>query len=117
MGVRVLCRYAIERDEIIVNPTANLRLPATGGTRERAAAPTEARELLAALPEEDRPLWACAMFAGLRRGELRGLRWSDVNLGENVIAVCLSWDDVACEITPKSANGTRRVPIIGELRR
>ena len=117
MGLRALCRYAIERDEILVNPTTNLRLPATGGTRERAAAPNEARELLAALPEEDRPLWACAMFAGLRRCELRGLRWSDVDLGENLISVCRSLDDVAGDITPKSAKGTRRVPIIGELRR
>jgi hypothetical protein len=30
--------------------------------------------LLEALPECDRPLWATAMYAGLRRGELMALR-------------------------------------------
>jgi len=31
MPVRVLCRHAIERDEILVNPTMNLRLPVANG--------------------------------------------------------------------------------------
>ena len=36
--------------------------------------------LIATVPERDRPLWATAMYAGLRRGELRALRWEDVDL-------------------------------------
>ncbi len=79
MPVRVLCRHAIERDEILVNPTTNLRLPVANGRRERVAAPHEAAELIEALPEEQRCLWWTAALAGLRRGELRGLRSSDVD--------------------------------------
>jgi hypothetical protein len=33
--------------------------------------------MLAAISDRDRPLWATAMYAGLRRGELMALRWLD----------------------------------------
>ena len=117
MPVRAVCRYAIERDEITVNPTANLRLPAVTGRRERAVSSVEAEELLDALPDEQRALWATALYAGLRRGELRGLRWGDLSFEENVIAVERSWDDEAGPVEPKSAKGRRRVPIVARLRR
>src|SRR5262249_44407926 len=56
MPVRALCRHALERDELLVNPTTNLRLPVANGRRERAASPHEAAELITALPAEDRAL-------------------------------------------------------------
>ena len=45
--------------------------------------------LLAALPLEDRAVWATALYAGLRRGELAALRWQDVDLERGVICVKL----------------------------
>jgi integrase len=117
MPVRVICRHAIERDELLVNPTTNLRLPVANGCRERVASPQEASELIEALPVEDRCLWWTATLAGLRRGELRGLRWSDVDLEANVIAVERSWDEKEGEVSPKSRKGRRRVPIPASLRR
>lgn len=117
-ALRVICRRAIENDELLVNPTANLRLPEASGTRERAASPDEANELLAALPEEDQPLWAAAFFGGLRRGELRALRVADVNFPDaTVIHVRRSWDDVEGAIEPKSKSGGRKVPVPAMLRR
>lgn len=116
MPVRALCRHALERDELVVNPTEHLRLPAVTGKRERAASPAEAERLLSALADDDRALWATAFYAGLRRGELRALRWSDIDLTENVISVERSWDDVEGAIDPKSEKGRRRVPIATPLR-
>ncbi len=55
-----------------------------------------------ALPIEDRCLWWTAALAGLRRGELRGLRWSDVDLEANVIVVERSWDEKEGPVPPKS---------------
>ena len=72
--------------------------------------------LLAALPHTVRPIYATAFYAGLRRGELRALRWNDVDLAKGVIAVRRSWDDYTGEITPKSAKGTRTVPLTALLR-
>ena len=79
-------------------------------------AASEAAELLSVLLDEDRALWATAFYAGLRRGELRGLRWMDVDLGEGEIHVHRSWDDYAGEVAPKSDKGTRKVPIAALLR-
>jgi integrase len=64
----------LQADELAADPTQRLDLPAGERARERAASPTEAAALLAALDDADRALWATAFYAGLRRGELRGLR-------------------------------------------
>jgi integrase len=116
MPLRVLCRHAIERDEILVNPTTNLRLPVANGRRDRVASPQEAAALIEALPEEDRALWSTACYAGLRRGELLALRWSDVDLEANVIHVKRGWDQYEGEIEPKSHKGRRSVPVAEPLR-
>ena len=116
MPLRVIFRRALVRGEIAVNPTTALELPAVEGRRERIASPTEAASLLSALPERDRTLWATAMYAGLRRGELLGLRWDDVDLAAGVIHVERSWDAKEGVVTPKSRAARRSVPIAGVLR-
>ena len=116
MPLRVIYRRAIEDGDLAVNPTSNLRLPAVRGRRERIASPEEAQQLLAALPERDRAVWATALYAGLRRGELMALRWDDVDLAQGVIHVERSYDEKArVEIEPKSRAGRRTVPIVGAL--
>jgi integrase len=55
--------------------------------RERVATGVEAARLLDALPDSDRPIWAAAFYAGLRRGELQALRRSDIDLGRAEISV------------------------------
>jgi integrase len=78
--------------------------------------PIEAAALIAALPETDRALWAAALYAGLRRGELRGLRWQDVDLAKGVLHVERGWDEIEGPIAPKSRKGRRAVPIADALR-
>ena len=70
--------------------------------------------MLAALDLPERALWATALFAGLRRGELAALRWEDVDLAAGVIHVRRSWDPVEGEIDTKSRQ-RRRVGIPAEL--
>jgi integrase len=72
--------------------------------------------LIGALPERDRALWASALYAGLRRGELQALRWSDVDLAEGVIRVERGWDERVGPVAPKSRAGRRRVPLCKPLR-
>jgi integrase len=116
MPLRAIYRRAVGRGEITVSPTAGLELPAVRSRRDRIASPSEAAELLAALDERDRPLYATAFYAGLRRGELMALRWEDVDLDMNVIRVERGWDDIEGEIDPKSRAGRRRVPVAKVLR-
>ncbi len=115
LPLRAMCRRALARGEIVDNPTRGLELPAVRGKRERIAAPREAAALIAALPPTDRALWATAMYAGLRRGELQALRWADVDANASVIRVRRSWDREAGEIEPKSTAGSRDVPIPATL--
>jgi integrase len=115
MPLRVICRW--RRADVPVNPSVGLNLPAVRLTRARIASPAEAELLLAALAARDRPLWATAMYGGLRRGELMGLRWRDVDLPNGVIEVRQAWDPKEhLMVAPKSAAGARRVPIANVLR-
>src|SRR6266542_1647867 len=116
MPLRAIFRRALARGEIAVNPTTGLELPAVEGSRDRIASPTEAAALLAALPERDRALWATAMYAGLRRGELLALCWEDVDVTVGVIHVERSWDAKEGVVPPKSRAARRTVPIAAALR-
>jgi integrase len=117
MPLRVIFRRAAEDGDLAVNPCTHLRLPAVRGRRERIPSPEEAHRLLAALAERDRPIWATALYAGLRRGELMALRWEDVDLAGAVIRIERAYDDKGhVEVEPKSRAGRRTVPIVGALR-
>jgi integrase len=116
LPLRALFRRAVGRGDVAVNPTSGLELPAVRGRRDRIASPAEAEQLVDALAERDRALWATAFYAGLRLGELRALRWEDVHLAAGVIRVRRSWDQKAGEIEPKSRAGVRDVPIPSALR-
>ena len=114
--LRVLYRRAVVRDLVTVNPTDGLEVPADRDTDPmRFASREEAAALIAALPEGERALWATAMYGGLRRGELRALRWSDVDLADGLIEVQRAWDDNDGEQTPKTKGSQRRVPIVPAL--
>ncbi len=114
--LRVIYRRAFARSEVAINPTAGLELPASRGRRQRIADPIEAAALIEALRPAERPLWALALYSGLRRGELWALRWEDVNLDAGVIHVRRGWDVHEGEIEPKSGAGIRRVPTARVLR-
>jgi integrase len=117
MPLRAIYRQALALDEVAVNPTAGVQLPAVRGKRERRASPTEAAQLIAALPQRDRAVWATAMYAGLRSGELQALTDELVDLDSNVIRVQWSWDPKAGRVAPKSRSGRRSVPVPAALRK
>ncbi len=116
LPVRAIYKRAIARGDVAVNPTSDLEMPAVRGGRDRISTPEECAQLLDALPERrDRALWATAMYAGLRRGELMALRREDIDLGAGVIHVCRGWDTIEGEIATKSGKD-RNVPITVALR-
>ena len=114
--LRNIYRLALKRGEVAVNPTTAIEVPAVRSAGKRVAPPDECQRLLAVLPAADRPIWAAAMYGGLRRGELMALRVEDVDLAGGVIHVRRGWDTVEGEIAPKSSKGDRNVPIAGVLR-
>jgi integrase len=113
MPLRVIYRRALTRDEVTVNPMVGLEIPAVRGRRDRVAPAREAVALLAALSDEHRAVWATALYAGLRLGELRALRVGDV--ADGVVSVSSGWDAEVGPVAPKSAAGVRQVPIPATL--
>ncbi len=74
----------------------------------------EIRATLAVLPEPAATIFATAAFTGLRRGEIRGMRWEDYQDGE--IRVTRSvWEGHTTE--PKTFQSRGAVPIIRPLAR
>ncbi len=114
--LRAIYRRAIRRDEgVTINPTKGLELRRPDGRRDRIASPAEATLLIDAVAEDERALWATAFYAGLRRGELRALRWKHIDLEARVIHVSRGWDAIEGEQDTKSAAGKRKVPILDPL--
>ncbi len=114
--LRAIYRRAIKREIVVINPTTDLDVPTSRQKRVRIAPPADARTLIDALPSQERATWATAFYAGLRRGELQALRCRSLDLGASEINVESSWDQEAGEIEPKSAAGTRTVPLLAVLR-
>ena len=79
---------AVRWNLIVNNPAAATRVP-KGEPKEMAVwSADEARRFLDAIAEERLVgLWTMALHTGLRRGELAGLRWRDVDLDAGTLTV------------------------------
>jgi integrase len=110
--LRALYRWCIRKEYVALNPCDHAELPSGEVARDRIATTAEALELLKTVPERDRAIWATAFFAGLRRGELLALDWSNVDLAGRVLRVTRSYDPGSQTYgAPKTRRGTREVGI------
>lgn len=73
-------RLAVEWELLRENPAKGVELPKITDERTRYLSPTELKAALEAAPEWMRPILALGAFTGMRRGELLGLRWIDVDI-------------------------------------
>jgi integrase len=71
----------------------------------------EVRSLLSAAKGKWRAFILTAVFTGLRASELRGLRWSDVDLAKSELHVRQRADKYNVIGSPKSKGGRRTVPL------
>ncbi|MCS4091860.1 site-specific integrase [Rhizobium sp. BK176] len=72
--------------------------------------PAEMKAVIGALEGHWRPLLLTAIFTGMRASELRGLRWSDVNLDRRELRVHRRADRYNEIGKPKSEAGERTIP-------
>ncbi len=114
--LQAIYRRARSREGVNLNPTHDLELPAARPKEVEIVAPEVAAHLLDAAPAPDRALWATALYAGLRYGELRALRWGAVDLAGGTIRVQESWDPKEGAIAPKTRTSRRTTPLPGLLR-
>lgn len=96
---------ALARGYIDRNPCARIKLLHEENTRTRVMTEKEEERLLKHSPDWLRPVIQAATLCGLRRGELLGLRWADIDQDRKLVFVSAE---------SKSHKG-REVPIIPEL--
>lgn len=124
-GVRALSSILAEaqrRGLVAQNVAQGVRV--NRGSRDRALVEIPSREelraMLSAADPDFRPMLLTAIMTGLRASELRGLRWSDVDLKAGTITVSQRADQWASIGPPKSRAGHRTIPIsaavVSELR-
>jgi integrase len=111
----VLCRFAVEKGYFTEAPSFP-PLPKVGRKVASALTSDEVSRLLAACScPAQRRAFALAAYAGLRAGEIRALRWKDIDLKAGSLTVRVS----KCRgvlSTPKSGH-ERLVPLVDALRR
>lgn len=86
---------AVKWGYIEQNPAASADLPSLAGYHANYLDDTEARHLLELLQDEPikwRAVTSFDLMSGLRRAELLGLRWTDVDLDKQLLYVRQTWN-------------------------
>jgi integrase len=96
-----------------------VKAPARNRTEMQTWNPAQARAILAAAAGDDlEALWRLAITTGMRRGELLGLKWADVDFDANALSVRRSLSrggsSRLIEREPKTEAGRRRIALSPE---
>ena len=111
---------AVEDGLMEKDPTSSRRLiiPSNKVTERQALPLADFKDILNHLPElplEERRLLALLMLTGMRRGEVLGLRWEDIDLENQLIHVQRNVTHPQTNQphigTPKTKSGTRDIPL------
>ncbi len=93
-SIRAFCKFAHEQDYMAGNPALPIHAPEIGRRRPVFLTPLQAQQLLSAPAqlrfrnwERDEVAVHALYFAGLRRSELLGLDWDDVDFGRELLHV------------------------------
>lgn len=108
--------YAVTEGYIKINPALEAEVPRLLSQKRRTAASPIDEEKI----KNSADLWLMPYFAlctGMRKGELIGLRWDDIDMKKRLISVERSvWYGSGANIKePKTEAGKRKIPIIDDL--
>ena len=110
----ILFQHAMRYEWATTNPIRLVRQSAVPQHEEIVLTPIEVSALLSELRDPFRALILLASVTGLRRGELFGLKWGDVDFNEAEIRVVRSVVDQV-EGPPKTLASRRPIPMSPEL--
>lgn len=97
-----LLRVCVEWEIIPFSPAQGLKSPRVPAGRVRYLQPAELRNLLAVSPVWLKPIIGVAVCTGMRRSEILGLRWLDVDLANSRIML------------PQTKNGEGRIVYLNQ---
>jgi len=101
--LRHMLQLAKDDELIPTNHADGVKLPSPPAGRVRYLQPTELRCVLAACPKWLQPIVGLLVFTGMRRSEVLGLRWLDVDTQNGVIRL------------PQTKNGDGRTVWLNKL--
>lgn len=111
-SMRVAVRYAVKRQDLSRDPFVGIG-SAREEAREKGVLTHEELAALVAVPLPDPRVKAAVLLAalcGLRRGEIRGLEWRDVDAAAGLLHVVHNYVDAEGRKAPKCGSA-RTVPI------
>jgi integrase len=116
--LRTLMKAAVDENVITRNPIARYRPKEEYHPRERGAWSSAQVEVFLQHAQDDRlhALFRVALLYGLRRGELLGLRWEDVDLDAGILHVRqqVGWIGSRPTVSPPKTRKSRRSFSIGK---
>ncbi len=120
--IRAACRDAVMAGYLAADPTARVLRPRHVRADPRFMAADQMHALARwCIGAPWGHAWLLAMLCGLRRGELAGLRWSDVDLAAGVLHIRNQRQRIngksVIDCPPKSAAGRRDIPLPADLGR
>lgn len=112
-----IMHFAAVEGYISHNPTRDAETPRNLSEKKRTAAPPQEEQTIKTADD----VWLLpymAIMTGMRKGELIGLKWGDIDLDANLIHVNRSvwYGGGTHEKEPKTEAGIRMIPILAPLR-
>ena len=120
--------YFFESGELLVHPFKGVKMPKKGDSKVTHLTKTQMDDVLGAVFDTYKPEDAMyagillAFYGGLRRGEICGLRWNDIDFYKKTITVRSAigigykdGKDVAYSKNPKNKTSNRKFPMLPQL--
>lgn len=102
-SLKHLLRMAMEWEIIPFNPAQGIKPPRVPAGRVRYLQPGELKAVTEACPEWLRPIVVLAACTGMRRSEILGLRWLDIDFRNNRV------------LLPQTKNGDGRIVYLNKM--
>ena len=93
--IKKVLEHAREQDYINRNPMPNIRTKANFKLKTvlKESHIKAFLKMARQLNDPWYPIWATAIYTGMRNGELYALRWDNVSIEQKLIKVCEAWDN------------------------
>jgi len=86
-ALKCMFNWAIKNGKMTVNPMKKIKMLKENNTRLRFLSKEEAQALVNNCPPHLRRVVITALLTGMRRGEILGLKWSDVDMTRGIITL------------------------------
>ena len=112
-NITLVFQQAVKEEILVTNPCDKANPPKMDTKAKRALSPAQAHKFIEALdPEPDRECaYLLAITMGLRRGEICGLSWGDIDFERGIVDISHSYDTMGNLKETKTKAGMRLLPL------